>query len=389
MALLFPFKPNWASSYRVTHSHKTEIITSRAKREQRIAERQLPRKTIEFDAALSRGDMAALQGLVAKNQQGVFWVPDWTRWAELTAPLAIAGDTAVFASAPGWARVGQQLLLAHGDQTRLVEITAIGPTSVTFTPAVSAAFPAGTKAHCVYTATMDQNLRGRLLTNTVGEMGMSFKVKPGTISEPDDPAPLAFNGRELFITKPNWAAPPSVELAGFLEQVDYGRGVTSEFAPVAFNTRRLQMSFLFGTNDKAEAFLSFYRRMRGQQGEFYMPTWEPDLDPVNGAAPGATSLLVPGSDFHARYAGSTVYRAVVVFYRGGGYQVNRVTGITLEGINSRVNVLSPWTSALSPATVRQICFLPVWRFATDDVTVEWQTNHAAQVQTTFQTLEDL
>jgi len=389
MAVLFNFRPDWEQGFSVQHSFATEIIVSRLKREQRIATRQLPRKTVEFDVKLSRGDLTDFRGLLYQNQQGRFWLPDWTRWVQITDAVLTGADTLQVSGTPAWMIPSQRLYLAHGAQAVLVGIDAIGLGEVLISGTMAQDFPAGTRAYLVYDCTVDQKLSSRSQTNTVGQVSMAFNVKPGSIEEDVGIPAVEFNGRELFLTKPNWSSPPSVEIEGFMETVDFGIGVTDEFAPVAFNRRTVQSSFSFRDSASAEEFYRFFLRQKGQRGEFYMPTGEPDLSTSIGAAVGTSGLDVPGLDTFSRYAGSTVYAAVIAFFRDGSYQANRITGITVSGSNSRVAVLTPWAQAVNDTTVRQVCFLPVWRFATDDLTLEWLTNTVSQCQTSFTTLEDL
>lgn len=389
MPELFPFEPDWERPFRVEHAYRTEVIVSRGQSEQRVANRQFPRKVIEYDAKLSRGKLAAFHGFMAKNQQGNFWVQDWSRWINPDVPLVSGTDTFEIAEVPGWVLPGQQMWVREGAVEWLFEVGAVGPGTIQFTTLAPVTFTEAARAYCVYEATISQRTRNRLLTNTVGQVTLSFDVKPGTIAETEPAAPLTFNGRELFLTKPDWATEPSIELEGFLETVDFDIGVTDHYALTAFNRRYAQLAFLLRGNPAAETFMAFYRRCRGQRGEFYYPTWEPDIDLGIGATSAATILDVPGIEFNARYAGSPVYKALIVFFRDGTYECNRITGVALNAGNSRITVATPWSRAVNETSARMVSLLPVWRFATDDITVEWQTNTVAQVQTTFCTLEDL
>lgn len=389
MPELFPFAPDWERPFRIEHSYRTEIIVSRAQREQRVANRQLPRKVLEYDVKLSRGRLAEFHAFMAKNQQGVFWVQDWTRWVNPSAPMASGADTIPVTAVPGWVLVGQRIWIREGGVELTFEVVATGPGTIQISPPAPVAFSTAARAYCVYEATIGQRTRNRLMTNTVGQATLAFDIRPGSLSESEPAAPLAFNGRELFLTKPDWATEPSVELEGFLQDVDFDIGITDHFALTSFNRRYAQLSFLFRGNAAAEDFLAFYRRCRGQRGEFYYPTWEPDISLAIGAAAGASTLDVPGVEFNARYAGSSVYRALIVFFKDGTFETRAISGVALAAGNSRITISGAWSRAVNSTTARMISLLPVWRFATDDITVEWLTNSVAQAQTTFCTLEDL
>lgn len=388
MAILFPYEPNWAAGVRIDHAFRTEIITSRNYREQRSALRLQPRKSVEFTMQGRRGSLAAMQAFLAKNLQGEFVLPDVTRFVDLTASAASGTLTLTLAAVPFWAYPGQTIRLVFGAQSTLAEIDAVSATQILLTANLTQTYPVGTRVYATMTGYLSQQTRGRLRTNTVGEFPITFEANPGSFEEPDGSAPLTFNGRELFLTKPNWADAPQAEIVGYLESVDFDRGVWEQYAPVTFQTRRLQLSYL-GRGEKAETFMQFFRRMKGQRGEFYMPTWEPDIDVSIGALSGATSLVVPGSAFREAYSGSTVYKALIVFFRDGAHEAKTISSIVNASGNSRINVPSGWTRAVNTSSVRLACLLPVWRFGVDNIAVNWETDNAAQWRATVQTLEDL
>lgn len=388
MPELFPFEPDWERSFRVEHSYKTEIITSYGRQEQRIALRQFPRKSIEYEVKLTRGGLAEFQAYMAKKQQGAFWVPDWSRWASPNAVMAIGTDTLFVDDVPGWVKPGQQMYLKEGAVALLFEIASVAVGMIQFTTTAPIEFTTKLRAYCVYEATINQKTKARLLTNTAGQSTLNFTVKPGSVQESEPPAPEVFNGRELFLTKMDWSSSPSVDLEGYLESVDFDIGITDHNALTLFNRRYSQQGFWF-KKDRMEDFLAFFRRCRAQRGEFYAPTWEPDIDFSLGAAVATSTLDIYGSTFFDLYGGSTVYKALIVFYKDGTHEAKQITGTGVVLGNSRITVATPWAKAINAANVRMISLLPVWRFSTDDMTVDWTTNTVAQVQTTFCTLEDL
>lgn len=388
MAILFPFQPDWNSTVRIDHAFQTEIITSRNYKEQRIALRLQPRKSYEFTVQGVRGGLSALHAFLAKNLQGEFVVRDPTRFVEITAQADAATLLLETDGAPFWAIPGQTVQLVNGTQTALVEIDAVDATDILVTVALAATWPVGTRIYATFTGTLNQQLRGRLLTNTAGDIPIRLDVNPGSFEEPDGAAVLTYNDRELFLTKPNWGQAPSAEWVGYLESVDFGRGLLERFSPVSFQTRKLQFNFN-GLAEKAEAFTQFFRRMKGQRGEFYMPTWEPDIDVGTGAAETDTFIIVPGSTLFDSYAGSTVYKHLILFFRDGTHAEHEITSIVASGSNSRINVSSGWTRDVNAGSVRLACFLPVWRFSVDSVAMNWETNTVARWQATMQTLEDL
>ena len=389
MAVRFPFRPDWASDFIVRNKFLTEIITSRSKREQRLAARQLPRREIEFDMKLMRDELQEFQAFIAKNQQGRFYVTDWTRHVALSGVAVIGAVNLAVAATPGWVREGQMVLVRHAGTERLLEVSSFDANTITVVGGVNVEFPVGAKVYCVYDCTMDQNLAAQALTSRVGEASMVFYVKPGTISEVTPVAPVTAYGRELLVTKPNWSSPPSYELQGFLETVDYDFGVTDEFAPVAFNSRIVERKFTFLTAQEAEDFMAFHRRMRGMRGEFYAPTWEHDLSLGIGTTGASNVFRIEGHDVFDQYAGSAMYRAMIVFYRDGTRAPRRISSIVKSGTETRINLLSNLPGVTNSATAYMACFLPSWRFSSDELTLGWRTSQVSECTVSMQTLEDI
>ena len=389
MAVQFPFRPDWSSDFTVRNKFLTEIITSRSKREQRIAARQLPRREIEFSVRLMRDELQAFQGFMAKNQQGRFYVTDWTRFVTISAPVSTGGLVLTMAATPGWLKEGQRILLRQPGVERLLEVESFDATTVTVVGGVNTDFPVGAKVYCVHDCTVDQNLAARAVTSKAGEASLVFYVKPGTIAEETPAAPVTAYGREFLITRPNWSSEPAYDLQGFMETVDYDFGVTDEFAPVAFNTRVVERKFTFLQAQAAEDFMAFHRRMRGMRGEFYAPTWEHDL-PLGIGTTGASNVFrIEGHDIFDQYAGSPMYRAMVVFYRNGTRAPRRITSIVKSGTETRINLQSTLPGATNNSTAYLACFMPTWRFSSDELALNWRTSQVAECVATMQTVEDI
>lgn len=389
MAILFPFTPNWASAYKVESAYKTEIITNRDYSEQRFALRSQPRRGLSFVVSPARGRLREFSNLMASRQQAEFVVPEITRhW--LVAEEALATTNIIVPDAgvvPPWAAPGTHLVIERTDGRELVLIVSADPLGIVLDQPLAATVPPGSRFYPGLVGRFDQGIRGQFYTNTTGQFTMNFDADPGlNFHEPDTAAPVSFNGKELFLKKPNWRSAPIVSLDGLLETTDYGRGRLNHFSSVAYNHLSLRMEFLQRDAAEAEALSQFFHRQRGQQGEFYAPTWGDDFDLSIGAASGASSLVVPGLDTVNLFSANLVYRAVVVFFRDGTYQANRITTLAAAGSNSALSFAAPWTRAINPGTVRQMCWLPVWRLAIDSLTLDWQTRTVAQTQLTLKAL---
>lgn len=390
MTTLFSYDHNWRSSLKIDHEFKTSILTSRAYREQRIAERIAPRKTLALDVMLANGGYTeTLESLVHLLQEE--WVmPEFTRRKALidtgdTDPSILAMD-----AVPGWIEEGATVVLDNGTDREMAVVDSAGGGVVALTaPTEGVWYAGGGYVYPGLIGRFKQSANVRNNTNRAATVSLEFMADPGDDHEEDTSAPLTFNGRELWMTRPNWLQPIGQNLIGRLETMDFDRGVLDHYAPVNWLARNFQATYLGRDNTEAEALLAFWHRLRGQQGEFYMPTWQDDLSLVYGAAMGAGTLVVPGTRVSDLFAGSTVYKAVMAMFRDGTYEAKLVSSITDNGTNTTLNLATNWTKAVNAATAFRVCWLPVWRSATDTLTIEWLTRSVAQCQFSFVATEDL
>lgn len=391
MPFLFPLPHNWSSPFKVDVGYKTEIIQSRVFREQRLAQRSQPRKQVTLSVSPSRGTLRTFLAQMAARQQAEWVLPEVTRAAETASP-AVAGGSVLDlgVAAPVWAVPGSYVVIeALAGQVLAGVVSTLGGGVLIDVP-LAADLPTGSRVYPGLVGRLDQSLKGSLQTNTVGNLTIVFAADPG-LNQFEDVvgAPLAFNGRELFVMRPNWQSSPQITLDGMLETTDYDRGRLAHHSPVAWNIETLRMEFIRRNAAEAELLTQFFHRMRGQQGEFYMPTWTDDFDLTTGAASGASILNVPGTTMFDLFGTSTVYKAAFILYKDGTYQANRITARSIVSGSSRFTFATPFSQAVNEANVKQMCWLPAWRLSIDSLTLEWLTRTVAQAQLTARTIEDL
>lgn len=393
MAILFRYDHNWSEPYRIDHEFQTSILTSRKMREQRIAERIAPRKTVSMEVVGVGDTLIELQESAAAFLQAEWIMPEFTRRITLDSTGgASAGEIAYMGDIPAWITPGATIVLDDGSNRESAEIFAVDTGTGIITLAADTAldwFVGGGNAYPGLIGRFDQTLRFGLKTNTKAVISAEYRVDPGDDHEEDTSAPLTFNGRELWMKKPNWIESVNLDFTGFLETMDFGRGVVEHYSPVPWNGRNWKATYLGKDSAAAEELLAFWHRLKGQQSEFYMPTWQDDLSLSIGAAAAATTLVVPGTRVKSLFSGSTVYKAIIALFRDGTYEAKVVSGITDNGVNSTLALTSGWSKAVNSTTALRVCWLPVWRSATDTLTMEWQTRTVAQCQFSFAVTEDL
>ncbi len=385
--ILWPFEVDWSSSYRVTYTYRTDILTRRSGSEQRRALRQTPRKTIEHLALLPNADaLRAFNRLLDGGQNMSVVMPEVTRKAQVA--VASAGGASVLTiegAAPAWLAAGAEVVLRARGGCKVAVVDEVDGDEVSFTSAVGA-WPAGTAIHPALTGTLPDELKAQRLTNGVAQVTVRFDVDPGSESYPETEAPLTLGGDEVFPFTPNWATPLDATHIWPVERIDYGSGRIATHRPIDFPSRGASGVYLARSAAEAEAMVAFFVRARGQRGSFLNSTLEHDLPPAAALASDTATLLVAGDDCFNAYHEHPVFGAVALAMAGGSVIRRIVTGMTLVEGDTAIAVNANWGQDVSIDTVDAISWLPRSRLASDEMTIEWLTDEVAQVQMSTRSL---
>lgn len=394
-AKINPLYVNWQSQYAVEYQFKTDIFTSRTGKEQRRALRQTPRKVFDYLSTPYRELFRAFQDLLASWHNNVVIMAELPRQVVLVEPLMVEDMTAEIApNNADWLVPGMPVIVAHGDLYESRNIESVAGTTVTFTGPGLGDWPTGAKLHPAVSGRVSGSLTGRHLTSNVATVQVQFEVTPASeIVLPLPNPPIVFNGRELFDTKFNWLHEVDVNYESEREVVDYTFGRVLIATPFPFSSVMRKVTFLGKNYDEAKLLLDFFCRCRGQRGEFYMPTWEQDIIIYQTVLANSPDMRIRGTDFYTAYKDSTVYKAVMVRLKNGTVFYRRVQSVVLRdddiGVDSVIICTETFPVSFTPDDILMISWMPVWRHATDTLTIVWETHSVAQVEMTFKVLEDL
>ncbi|MNK66235.1 hypothetical protein D3C87_855510 [compost metagenome] len=393
-AELWDLAPNWRERYDITHEYLTDIFTTRSGKEQRRALRTSPRKKLAF-VALATGDkLRRFERLMAAWLKNTFIVPDMTRNVVTTTPLDAGTQQVDLDAVPAWIKVGGSVILMQGDKTEARLVETISGNSVTFTSIAESPWMPGARVHAVLSGRMGQDMRATRPTDDAAQIQVRFNVTPASEDEPALPAATTtWRGAEVFLTKPNYITPITIIPTYPVEDVDYNRGVTKTFTPINFGTKTWQAEYLAATRAQADALLNTFRRAKGRRGAFYMPTWKDDLPPMDPITVGSFRIRTKGRDTAKLMSGDSVHRNVAVFGTDGTTvmfnHVQQIIEIEDERGNDTILVLSnAWVQPLRVDQILRICWMPLWRFASDQLTISWVTDTVARITPTFVSLED-
>ncbi len=380
---LLPLEPDWSEAVQVEREYKTDITISRDLTEQRKAMRQQPRRAFEFSSQVSPKDARDLLSLIDSKLQSLFAIPDFTRETVLSAGSLEATSTISFSgTVPAWVKAGARIVLGQGRYSakELVEVSSLAGGVATLTALLGRAWPAGSKVRPAVLGTLDQQVKFSLATIRSGRVKFRFNEDPGTSDEPYRSPSLLFEGREVWLEKPNWRDAVDHSVEGQLATLDFGIGVVSHAAFQDFNVRQFQSTYSMFDKESAESFIEFLHRKRGRQHPFWMPTWRNDLQIAEPAASGSSELVVLGEDPFLLYGESVSMNRIALFMRSGAIHLFSVQSMEVVSGNTVLSLAQTLPENVEPSSVQKISWMPLWRFAADTVVLNWMTNSVCETK---------
>ncbi|WP_242137006.1 hypothetical protein [Sphingomonas sp. TREG-RG-20F-R18-01] len=374
---LFPFAVNWRDSYHVIYEFKTDVFTSRSGREQRRAQRSTPRKQLQF--SITQETSSPLNRFLYREQGSSITVADRSRIGRITEAVTAGSSVIVVCEMPTWMVPTVSIVLGGALHT----VASISGNTATLVEPAGADLHPNTPFYPAVNGRLSDSFSLKNVSDRVAEASVTVALDPGGNTPDDSGSPQeVFNGREVFVFEPNWASPIEGQFARNSDAVDFLRGRIQVYHPINFSTRIRQFSVLFPTQRDRVGAVSFFHRMKGQRGEFYLPSWDDALDVVHSATAGSTMVTVAGD-----HATDTTLQAVVLRLADGAQFYRRIVSITSDGTNSVLQTDAPWPVAID-ANV-QLTWLQAARFAADQLDVECVTSEVSRTQFSTRTLEDL
>jgi len=348
--------------------------------------RQTARVALQYLTALKREGLQRHMSDMAQDPTRLFLVP--ARWRSAFLTEAALSDQAeiIVALPPYWMVAGQDLILTDGAAEQAVKVSSVSGGTITLSEDLTAPLPQGARVMMAYQARTTSQSSFRALTPSLWTGNVRYEVDPGSTPQayPEVVLPT-FEGRELFLTRPNWASGPRLDFNAPFESVDSGRGVIEVSTPELDHTQIKKMGYNGMDAEKTDALVSFFLRHKGQRTGFFMPSWQRDVTAKEPAISSSSTLLIEGPDFKNAYEGSKVYNVLIAFFPDGSYQVNRIVGYELVGLDSSLLMENGWDQEVSDDT--KISFCHHWRFSTDLLSVNWITSEVSEIEIAVQTVQ--
>lgn len=396
-ATLLPVRANWAAGVQTTFEFRTDTpFVARSGRESsRRILRTTPRVALEFDALTTRDPMRNAARFLSNRLNEVSYVINPIEYVHTLTDLDAADDTVAVDDVPYWLVGDGYAIIGNGDYFELFQVAGVIDPNVTFNAVSAGSWPAGSRLYKAEFARIGTT-KSSMATRGTGVLGIKADVDPATtILPPVGAAGEMFDSRELFLKRPNLSEPFDVEFLQNAELVDYGSGVVVSYSPSKLLSRDYKATYLGRDTAEVWEIIDLFRRMYGRAGEFYAPTGTVDLKPIATLASGTAILTTAGlADYNAYFdttvaSSRLVNKAVLVALRDGTHVARKISTVTSVGGNTRFTMTANWSSSITLANIKYVSYLPLCRFGSDSLTIEWLTRSVAQFNLSFHTLESL
>lgn len=390
VARLWPYHPDWSAGYELTRAFRTDIKTSRNNTEQRRALRDAPRLSARYSAVVAEDDRRSADRWLSAWQNKPAAVPDFSRWAALTGSSLAGASTLTLASPPAWV-AETRLLVLCGAEMELVEVEDVTGATITVADPLANAWPSGSIIRPAIHGLLSGQLSASRFRRGAIDIAVGITAYPGgEPPEAEGAAAVSFNGYEIFpAIEPNWSGSPNLNYLWSVEQIDYGIGRTAQFRPIEQPQGIVESEYAGLAPADAQTLEQAFLRAKGRRGAFYRPTTEKDFALFATAGSGTSTFLDTGptlaDDFGAIDFAENPAAIEVCLTSGTRYH-RLVTDIAASGGNSLVTVNTAWPQNLTAANVARISWMPLVRFASDEMTTRWQTPLSATIRTSFQSV---
>lgn len=379
--ILIDLMPNWGEAVRMTWSFKTDIFTTEDGHEKRIAKRHQARRSTQAAFLVKRDRFAEFRDTLQGGLSHRILIADPTRAVELES----GSTTSALNLPPGtpWAVPGAFVVMADGEFSQIVSVAS---NVAALNRPLTKAYATGSvvrPGHCGYSGSQT---RFRAPTDDLGQIALQIEHEPGH-SDPDivGPAEEVFRGKEIFPFAPDFRRGADLDPEWPLDTMDFGHGAIQVESPLRFPTVIDRANYVLRGSDVIR-FIDFFRRMRGRQGEFYKPTGLRDLKLREGFESPSPGYIRVEGDTAARFLEDDPTVRAIRVNTDFGPLYHRIEGFSVSSGDTVIQLDNVPTVA--PASWGRVSWMHTCRFASDDLTVNFETDDAARITTTTQNIED-
>ena len=385
-------EPDWTEGLKYSRTWKTTIQKSPTGKEIRSALYTWPRKKLEFGVFASTfAEQAYLKRVLFASLHEVWGVPMWQDETVLTSDAG-AGDTSINVESTTQRNfeIGGQCILYHGyqaDEHEVAEIQSLDETSITLKEGLGSSWPAGTRVYPILKARLEPRQTMKSYTRNTLAMRLSFREA----FDPDITRQIGnaegyeqFNGLYVFDPEP--------AIHGLRQQITRPYQLLSFYGAEATYTPYEEAAFSFRSDldftsrEDAWKYLGFFDAHKGRWGAFYAPTNILDIKITAPFSDTDQELSIEPIEFPGFWFNTNAASTIIVFWPDGSFRCAEIAGADADTITLTSPIGKSADSDILPSLMT--CFLPLCRFAHDELTLSYISPGCGRISLGFTTIEE-
>lgn len=365
--------PDWSRGVLERLEWRTDVMTAHDGSEQRVAIRQLPRRSFEFEFWTDSQQLRRKLEALLWNWGALVWaLPIWTDGTTLSA-AATAGDTTVSVvstSNRDFIEGGLAVFITDALTFEVAEILSVGSTSLVLARQLERGWSDATRVYPARTAYLQDHQPLRRWTHE-----NLHEVARFTLTDDSECTPLSettYRSFPVLEQVPVWAQDISADYARKVAVIDFGNGGMRYDDEAGIPTVVQSHQWTLDGKAQIAAFRAFLYARRGKYSGLWVPSFLPDLRPVGGIAGGGATIDVEHCFYTLHLAMAKNRRDIRILLNDGTVYYRRITAAQeLSASVERLTVDTPAPSSIALSDINRISFMTLSRMDSDGVELQW------------------
>ncbi len=387
--MLWTYAPDWQTPILERLEWKTDVIPNYNGSEQRIALRQLPRRSIEF-AFLVDGDRQRreLEVKLWSNGAKAWDVPIWTDTAYTAANIAAGTNSVPVQTGYYDFVIGNKVLLrACTGRYHLAVIANIYPNSLTLTHNLVDSWDIETAVIPVRTGYLDTSQQvTRFKGDTVYD-NIRFEFEDNTVITPES-LNTVYRGHPVITQASDWQQDLTLQYQRKMQELDFECGKYRDDEtgqPALIHSHYWTLD----SRENIHRFKQFLYARRGRLTACWLPSFLNDLQLIDPVVSGSSQINIEHCSYTELYQFKKNRRDIRIELQDGAVFYRRI--VASSEVSSTVEQLtidSPILQDIAPDDVVRISFMTFSRLSSDTAELSWAWSDMATVAANWMSTND-
>ena len=396
----------------------TDILTSYAGMEQRIALRDTPRHYISYDyTAMNSLEAQWVRALLRMRQTNTMYIPMWHRQLYLAEKAWIGTTTLKLVEESVYNLRDCQAIIIFNHDTikgdndyyRVVSCqsggmitlgsklkSSLNPKNTWIYPLINCSVQPTTGINYVYsngtnaTINFEDILEVTPLTIPYNYLYLYSEYKernPYSI-------PYTYNSYDVFTIRPQWIDDNSVsmDIEKITNKLDNNIGVFQYDSKSNLSYDKTTYNLYLMCEEEINNTIKFFHNVKGKYKSFYMPSWVNDFSPCFDIKSGQNYIYTEFDSLYKYYISNNRKRKIIIFTTNYNSYILDVLSFTYEDIGDtrygKLLLSAPTTETIPLSNIKMISYFNHVRLDDDTLQLNYESTQVAQVDITTKEVDD-